>query len=251
MRRILIVILAIALVFSFCAVSVCAADLEALPPDKRELEALVAEAQTFRRDQYEVSEEEWVYFLDKLIRAEEVLMTDYVYQTYVDNALYDLQYAISVLKSSEKSVDKNKLQQIIESAMRLEKQNYFISQTRWDEFQMAIYFANETLEDENARQIEVDDACESLRDWMLSLSQFEVGIGGEETDIATDVIIIESDIEKYPPVKDVIIPEEPKSTTSVWDGGVIELGCDASLAISALAIVGMIGAAALIKKKED
>ena len=116
---------------------------------------------------------------------------------------------------------------------------------------MAIYFANVTLEDENARQIEVDDACESLRDWMLSLSQFEVGIGGEETDIATDVIIIESDIEKYPPVKDVIIPEEPKSTTSVWDGGVIELGCDASLAISALAIVGMIGAAAVIKKKED
>ena len=45
--------------------------------------------------------------------------------------------------------------------MSLEKQNYFISQTRWDEFQMAIYFANVTLEDENARQIEVDDYLEN------------------------------------------------------------------------------------------
>ena len=40
-------------------------------------------------------------------------------------------------------------------------------------------------------------------------------------------------------------------TEPLSQGGFVYLGCDATIALSALAVVGIIGAAVAIKKKED
>ena len=254
MKKILIAVISMMLLISLCAISIHATDIAVLPPYTEELESLVIEAKKMRRGQYETTDEKWEYFEGSLDYAEELLAKENVPQTYIDNALNDLRYAISAIEMSYTPVNKDELMAKIEEAMSLEKKNYFVNQTRWDEFQEAIYFANVVLEDEDALQVEVEAARKSLRDWLLMLAKLRIEYGVNESDKATDI----TDVDDYPPIKDVIIPEEPiqretnpKPTTSVWDGGVIELGCDASLAISALAIVGMIGAAALIKKNED
>ena len=173
-------------------------------------------------------------------------------QTAVNKAVAALNAALAVL---EKRADTTTLKANLEAAKQLKEEEWNGNKIAWKMFANAIAAAEELLANENATQAEVDKVADDLIARQTDLVKVEApadptpapgdpvdpGDPGDETEKPTEKATgdeTEKDTEKATETEKET-EEEKKS------------GCGSSVALSALAIVGVIGTAVVLKKKED
>lgn len=271
MKKAFLIILALIFAFSMFSTSILTS---AETVDKSELFALVSEAEKINKNNYANNTIAWKMFEMKLNEARELLDRNYVTQDEIAEMVFNLQYAINSLGepiySDTESVDKSELEALIAEAFSWEASDFKkITVEQWVNFQDEIKAARYTLQSKYASQEDVDAAKNNLvaaMDAMRALKNIDEFESAEVTELpATQTPPVQTDIVIKPinpndsatvvgPNSSTAKPAtetRPKSTTPFLQGGFIEIGCDATVALSALVIVGIIGAAVAIKKKED
>ncbi len=134
--------------------------------EKQKLQSLIAQCQiTFdqgKKDDY--SDESWTAFTTALEEAKAILENPEVTAADLSNARVKLENAHNALKSGSESVDKQKLQELIDECKIIQGQgqgNY--TDESWRTFQTAFESANAVLIKEDATQEEVAKAAEDLQ----------------------------------------------------------------------------------------
>ena len=250
MRKLSFIIIS---VIAVSALLLAAFSVSAASVDKSSLEALVIDARTYQKEQYETTTLRWNIFQNELQKAEKVLADEYASQRNVDDARSLLLTAIINLGTpiDRQNIDKSQLSALITEASAMVKTDYDVSNEEWQILQTELAAAQTVLDGKYSTQDEIDTSCENLRRYIDYVNQWKKERVESEQTASTETIftpetesVRETRTEK---------PTEtlPKLTTPFLEGGFIEIGCDASVAISALAIVGIIGAMVVIKKKED
>ena len=174
-------------------------------------------------------------------------------QTKVNAALKALTDAIAALA---KRADTTALKAALEEAKKLKEEEWNADKIKWKMFNNSVVAAEELLANENATQAEVDKVVEDLAYRKSELKAVEApvtppasgdnsgegeGEGDKETD-APDATDAPDETEK---VTDKATESEKETEEEK------KKGCGSSVALSALAIVGVIGTAVVLKKKED
>lgn len=268
MKKVFLVLLAMIFVFSvFCtSISISAATV-----DKTALSELVTQAADFQSINYDSGAIAWKLFEMKLEEAQAVLADPNATQIEVNDAKKQLQDAIDRLGrqvEATEPIDKSVLETLISQAVAYNKSDFDIDNTLWNDFQAKLANAIMVFNGDKISQQDVDNAKNNLMLAMEIVEQYRKGADGDSTQPsytqnpngennnstggvasteATSVVTAK-------PTKPATEPEpetRPKSTTPFLQGGFIEIGCDASVAISALAIVGIFGSVLVIKKKRD
>ena len=274
-RKILSVFIVITVaVMLFGTISVSAYEYE-YDVEIDKLSALVEEAEKFEFEHYSISQLTWAVFQNKLNNARTLVDSVYIIpQDEIDIAYNELNQAIENLGPSSyvetEPVDTSELEALIAEAASWEYADFNVDIEKWLEFQAEIDVARSVFQIQNFTQQSVDAVKNNLALVMEMLEPFRKAeelpnIGSSQiqqtemppmrTDIAfqpivpngSDIVLVPNSPIITTPVKET----RPKSTTPFLQGGFIEIGCDASIAISALVVVGIIGAAVAIKKKED
>lgn len=266
MKKVFLIILAMILTFSVFSTAI---SVSAETVDKTALEALVAEAEGFQRENFKVSDITWSMFVSELEYAQSVLTSPYATQEEVNRALQNLGAIIPRLgpqiKQTE-AIDMSELQAIISEAVAYNKSDFEIEDVLWNDFQVELANAIMTVNDSSATQQEIDNAKNNLVMVMEVVDQYRIykeeentqpsatqkpnGGATESNQTTTPTESVKATSKPTTTATEPVTETRPKSTTPFLQGGFIELGCDASVALSALAVAGIIGAAFAIKKKE-
>ena len=223
------------------ATSNLAAAIEALaaPASKTALSAVFEQYNALNESDF--TPKTWEALQVAVAGATAVLKDESATQAEVDTATTVLEDAIEAL---ELPGDKAKLETAITAAKNLVKSDYAVTTLVWNVFQKAIEDAEEVLADVNATQEDVDKALADLEEKVNSLES------GDVTD------------EKNPPVnddnnkdenddEDADATEAPATDAPATDAPApANKGCGSTVALSALAIVGVIGTALVIKKRD-
>ena len=176
----------------------------------------------------------WKALTDALSFAEDVFMSAKSAQTATDNAAKMLNDAIAAL---EKQSDKTELVKAVEEAKKLKKEQYSANLTAWKMFENVLKKAEAACADDNITQDAIDSL---LADLIL-----------KQADL---VPVEDTEPEPEPEPK----PDAPEATDPVEtekndenEAPTNKGGCGSSIALSALAVVGIIGSVVALKKKED
>ena len=143
--------------------------------------------------------------------------------------------------------NKTDLNAKITEAKKLKKTDYNISGLIWSVFEQALETAEEISADENAVQTEIDVALADLIEAIEDLGEKKAPSADvpEQDDEEEEDTEEEEDEETEAPATKAPATQAPAATTPQAGG------CGSSVALSALAIVGVIGTALVVKKKED
>lgn len=234
--------------------------------DMYKFSTLVVDAEKFEFEHYNTTALTWAIFQQKVNNARFLLNSGYaVSQDNIDLAYNELQQAIENLGPSNyvepdipatESVNKSELELLIVEAKSWKKTEYDVANWEWSNFLAEIEMANAVFESDGSTQSEVDYAKKNLSNAMNEMRSKK--ITNQTPDFETTPIETMPSIQTERPIETVYIPQTekpketlPKSTAPLSQGGFIEINCGSSIAISALAIVGIIGAALTVKKKED
>jgi hypothetical protein len=254
MKKIFLCILALMLAVSLFCTSILVSALQA---DKSNLEALVAQAKTLQMEDYNVSNVVWQRFQLAIQDAEVILNDSSVSQTEVDYMFEELAMKMGDLGSPNvvqpESVDRSRLEALVQEVSSWKMEDYDVSADEWSRFQEEIAGAQRALTVENVTQEAMDEASKYFAGIVESMAQRKKSeVASEnESNLSNESKVDESNTEKATKEASTKSETRPKSTTPFLQGGFIELGCDASIAISTLAIVGIVGSALVIKKKHD
>ena len=209
------------------------AALEALvanATDKADLKAAIDLAKGFSESAY--TPNSWKILADALKVAQEAFESSKSVQTAIDNATKTLNDAVAKLA---KRGDKTELKKAIDTAKKYKEENYKANLTAWKMFANALKKAEGIYADDNATQNDVDNIKADLVLKQADLVPVEGYVPEEETEEggATEEATESATQET-----------EPKETEKKG-------GCGSSVALSALAVVGVVGTAVILKKKED
>ena len=211
--------------------------------------------------------------MDAIKAAEELKEIGAVPQSWVDAATEALFAAISSL---DEAADKSTLEETIKKADTYKKEEWQGNVIAWNMFEKALNEAKAIFANVDAVQEEIDAAVKSVEAKILELQATpgvtpgqpgdEPGQPGDEPgdkpgepgESETDPVESETDpVEsETDPVESETDPVETESDTES-DTKATETepeeegGCGSSIALSALAVVGVIGTAVVLKKKED
>ena len=178
----------------------------------------------------------WKALTDALSFAEDVFMSAKSAQTATDNAAKMLNDAIAAL---EKQSDKTELVKAVEEAKKLKKEQYSANLTAWKMFENVLKKAEAMLDNINASQDEIDNIKADL----LAKQADLVSVGG-------DTPAPEPEPEPKPDAPEATDPVETEKNDEN-EAPTNKGGCGSSIALSTLAVVGIIGTAIVLKKKED
>lgn len=267
MRKVFLVILAMIFVFSALFVSI---SISAATVDKTELQTLVSKAENLEMENFNTTIYAWNLFLSELEYAQNVLGEPNATQAHVNVAVRDLSDAIARLGREivqTEAVDTTELRDVIATAIEYSRADFDVDDITWNDFQVELAEAITIFSNQNNTQEIIDNAKNNLIIAMEALEQYRVAVEDDTTDpsstqgpngenggdIQSDTPTESETVTAKPtkPATEYVEQTRPKSTTPFLQGGFIELGCDASVAFSALAIVGIIGSALVIKKKRD
>lgn len=208
--------------------------LDALVPanvDKYELARAIMKARELKAI---YTPNTWKALTDALSFAEDVFMSAKSAQTATDNAAKMLNDAIAAL---EKQSDKTELVKAVEEAKKLKKEQYSANLTAWKMFENVLKKAEAACADDNITQDAIDSL---LADLIL-----------KQADL---VPVEDTEPEPEPEPK----PDAPEATDPVEtekndenEAPTNKGGCGSSIALSALTVIGIIGSAVALKKKED
>ena len=173
-------------------------------------------------------------------------------QTKVDAALKALTDAIAALA---KRADTTALKAALEEAKKLKEEEWNADKIAWKMFNNSVVAAEGLLANENATQDEVDKVTADLASRRADLKAVEAPVtppagegdnnnGGDAGNTETEA----PDATEAPNETEATqkATESEKETEEEKKSG-----CGSSVALSALAIVGVIGTAVVLKKKED
>lgn len=249
--------LMLAFTISFAAISVSAA----IQSYYDELYNAIVEAECYDESKY--TPESYENLRSELDKAYDIIDRNNVSSYVVERVIASLNDAISNLEpiTPEISVDTSALILMINTASDLRRENYDVTDEEWENFQSEISFAENMLNDYGLTQDLADLTANNLS---VLISQIESRRIFEDFDDFEKEETLPNDIPDNKESATIIISTEtlpkptekvtrvyPKSTTPFAQGGFVEIGCGASAAISALVVVGIIGSALVIKKKED
>ena len=277
-KRILSVLIMILItVMLFGAISASAYTFE-YGVEMARLEEVVAQAEKFQFEHYNTSQLTWAVFQDKLAEAQELVNSVYyVSQEEIDLRYNDLQQAIENLGQSSyvepdpTAVDKSTLGLLINEAESWKMKDYDVAKWEWANFLAEVEVAKAAYESDGKTQDDINYAAKVLSEAMDAMRMKKIGADNSNTDTDantntnTNTNTETSHISTFPSTETEsvatdkpYVPQTEKPTQAlpqlddnIFEGGFIELGCGASAAISALAVVGIIGAALVIKKKRD
>ena len=260
MKRIFSLILIIILAFSAfsAAISVSAADTSELEELIREAERKLSESSNYTSVSIAMLQAAYDDACSVVDRVE----LDMADQSDVDQAAATLRERIDNLipasgGSSLSGADKSKLQAAITKAETFQRSDYDVNSMEWSTFQSKITTAESAAANETYTQAQIDNftaVLENAIEDMEGKKKFSTGTEATQSTSAatesTSVTEATAQRETTPPTEKVT-KVYPKMTEPLSEGGFVYLGCDASIALSTLAVVGIIGAAVAIKKKED
>ena len=257
MKKIFLCILTLIFVISLLCTSI---SVSAVEVNKSDLQTLVMHAKTLQMSDYNVSRLVWEEFQWAIQDAELILNNNSVTQSEVDYMFEELAMKMADITSSNvvqpEGVDKSRLEALVQEVSSWKMEDYDVSEEEWASFQEEIAGAQRALTVENVTQEAMDMASEYFAEVVESMAKRKkiAEDTSSESNVSSDSEIesvTQSDTKRV--TRETVDKYEtrPKSTTPFFKGGFIELGCDASVAISALAIVGIIGSALVIKKKHD
>ena len=210
--------------------------------DKTALNAKIAEVKAMNSAEYTAST--WAILAAALEAAEAVATDANALTVMVESALAAMNKAIETLG---KPGDKTALNAKIAEAEALKKDDYKVTALTWNVFTKCIEDAKAVAADPDATQGDIDLALSNLVTKMGELEPKapaapEGGDTPAETEPSTD-----KPAETNKPAEETEATEKKTEETEEEKKG----GCGSSVALSALAIVGVIGTAIVIKKKED
>ena len=215
-------------------------------PDKTKLAAAITEAEKLVADKAKYKPETWTPFEKALTKAKEVNAGNIYPQSQVDKALKALEETkITLIKIG----DKTALKAAIDTAKTYTKDKYSGDAMKWGLFENALAAAEKVYADENADQTQVDDAKAKLESTQSKLvaSEPEAEDKGDNAGDTTnpDAPGASADGEVVDATEEATEGEGEEST----DEGK-KKKCGSSVALSALAIVGVFGTALVIKKRD-
>lgn len=209
--------------------------------DTTALTAKLNEAAGLKQAEY--TADSWAALQAAITAANTVKSNVNATQDEVNTALTNLTSAIEALA---KPGNNAALKTEVENAKKL-KQEDFDSMTAlgWELVQMEIANAESVINNPNATQAEIDEALSKLKNQLATLipKTQAGGEGGEAGGNNADSTTTGSNSATEAPTEAASAAPE----TEAPQAG----GCGSSVAISALAIIGVIGAGIALKKKED
>ena len=258
MKKIFLILLVMIFTVSLCltAIPISAEDRV----DKSELEAIIKEAQAIREEDYNTTITNWLMFQNMLGIVEGIYEDDSVTQEEVNSAVDNLRSRISKLgpknTSSSSSFDTSEIEALVAEAKLMQRGDYSVTDAEWSNFQSQIRTTEYALSNGNEANI-INNAnnLDSLVNNIKAMKNNGDAIGvfpNPDSSIKIDSVMGEGQFSIDNGV--IIVQTEkvmPKSTAEFAKGGFVYLGCGSTVAASALVIVGIIGAALAIKKKED
>ena len=256
MRRKILFALALMLAFTifFTAISASAATQEYYDA----LYAVIIEAEACDPSKY--TPESYQQLQVALDRAYNILERESVSSSVLQRTMLELSDAIKKLEPIVPDVplDVSNLISTINTAIELKRDDYDLTDAEWESFQNQISLAENVLNDYALTQELADITAANLANLISQIEQRRIDLEDSDDTQSPDIM---DDTEGTTIITDIVKPTVqatekvtkvyPKSTTPFAQGGFIEIGCNASAAISALVIVGIIGSALVIKKKED
>lgn len=260
MKKIFSLIIAVMLTVSLCLISLpISAEGEV---DKSELEALIAEANDMRQEDYDATSIQWISFRNMLGIVEGVYEDETVDQVEVDSAVANLRSRIDALgpkrstetTGSTESADVQEIKSLLSEARAMNRIDYSVSDYEWEALQAQIELTREAIAGgDEATIISMGNKLYSIVESVKASKNTEGGmpVVTQPSQPQESYVYLDSADED----KVVIVEKEekvmPKSTAPFSKGGFIYLGCGSTVAASALVVVGVIGAVLAFKKKED
>ena len=182
---------------------------------------------------------------DYPVPSEKVDRKENATQADVDAALAEVEDAMK--KVLVKPGDKTEIIAAIEAAKKLDKKNYDTSAMTWNVFQKSIEDAQAVVDDPNAAQGTVNFALETLKDNIKKLGEPVTNKPSTDKDSDDGEEDEDADVaETEAPTTEAPTSQAPATTPAPEKKG----GCGSSVALSALAIVGVIGTAVVLKKRD-
>ena len=222
--------------------------LEAKPLDKTALAASITAAEALKQADYVSTS--WATLAAPLAAAKAANESTEVTQSEINTKKADLDAAVAALV---KRGDKTELKALIEEYKALKESDWNGNTTAWGMFLKGIEAAEKLCENADASEADVAGMLTDLKDRKAALQASKGNEGAEgdapTTDAPADDAETEApagDAETEAPADDAETEAPADDETEAKKGG-----CGSSIALSALAVIGVVGTALVIKKKED
>ena len=271
MKRIFLCIFTIIFAISIFSTAI---SVSADTVDTSTLEAVIEYAKTLKKTDYDVTAFTWNSFQAKIEEAEALCDSYNVSQSEIDsmedNLLRNIELLIPInnnagtgeeTETDPNGVDKTELEALLSHVSTLQRDDYDVSDQQWRSFITLVAEARSVFNTEEVTQADIDMVVGNISSAMSYLNQNKIGneLDTSETGIREtsglkpqeSEIIVATESPKLEVKTEKVKETRPKSTTPFMQGGFIDVNCGSSIAISAVAVVGIIGAALAIKKKED
>ena len=215
------------------------------PVDKTALAASITAAEALKQADYVSTS--WTTLAAPLAAAKAANESTEATQSDVNAAKAALDAAVAALV---KRGDKTELKALIEEYKALKETDWNGNTTAWGMFLKGIEAAEALCENADASEADVAGMITDLKDRKAALKAPENNGGAEGDEPTVDPETPETDApagdETDAPATDAPETEAPEKDTEAKKGG-----CGSSIALSALAVIGVVGTALVIKKKED
>ena len=222
------------------------ASLAANPVDKTALAASIGAAEALKQADYVSTS--WTTLAAPLAAAKAANESTEATQSDVNAAKAALDAAVAALV---KRGDKTELKALIEEYKALKETDWNGNTTAWGMFLKGIEAAEALCENADASEADVAGMITDLKDRKAALQASENNGGAEGDEPTADPETPGTDApagdETDAPATDAPETEAPKADETEAKKG----GCGSSIALSALAVIGVVGTALVIKKKED
>ena len=210
--------------------------------NKTALDAAIKAADAIVAEKAKYKDTNWAAFTVALKNAKDVFSGTVYSQSAVDKATSTLKTATLTLV---KIGDKTALKTAIDTAKTYTKEKYSGDAMKWALFDKALKAAEAVYASDNVDQTEIDDAKAELESTQSKLVESTPDEGTDDEEEAEEGEGAESEI-----IEEEVTEEVTEGGNESTDAGK-KKKCGSSVAVSALAIVGVIGTALVIKKKED
>ena len=229
------------------ALTAAIGDLEAKPLDKTALAASIAAAEALKQADYVSTS--WATLAAPLAAAKAANESTEITQSEINAAKAALDAAVAALV---KRGDKTELKALIEEYKALKESDWNGNTTAWGMFLKGIEAAEKLCDDADASEADIAGMITDLKDRKAALKASTGNEGAEGDAPTTDTPADDAETEAPADGAETEAPADDAETEAPADDETeAKKGCGSSIALSALAVIGVVGTALVIKKKED
>lgn len=222
--------------------------LAAKPVDKTALAASITAAEALKQADYVSTS--WATLAKPLADAKATNESATATQSKIDTDKAALDAAVAALV---KRGDKTELKALIDECKALKEADWQGNPTAWTMFVKGIEAAEKLCENADASEAEVAGMLTDLKDKKAKLEASTGNEGAEGDAPTTDAPADDAETEAPADGAETEAPADDAETEAPADDETkaAKKGCGSSIALSALAVIGVVGTALVIKKKED